>query len=79
MPFDKILLQKEVLVVQDPKPCSLRGVCKSKYKYIGLFVLTAAIMKSTFCDVTPCSPVEMYRRFGGSSKHETSTKPAKDS
>jgi hypothetical protein len=33
---------------------------------VGFEVITADIMKSSiFCDITACSPLEVYRRFGG--------------
>jgi hypothetical protein len=36
------------------------------YKYVGFEVLTAVVMKSTiFWDTTPCSPLNVNRRFGG--------------
>jgi hypothetical protein len=36
------------------------------YYFIGFEVLTAVIMKSTiFWDITPCSPLKVNRRFGG--------------
>jgi hypothetical protein len=32
----------------------------------GFEVITAVVMKSTiFCDITPCSPLKVNRRFGG--------------
>jgi hypothetical protein len=35
-------------------------------QYIGFEVLTAVVMKSTiFWDITPCSPLKVNRRFGG--------------
>jgi hypothetical protein len=34
--------------------------------YVGFEVLTAVVMKSTvFWDITPCSPLSVSRRFGG--------------
>jgi hypothetical protein len=36
------------------------------YSYVGFDVLTAVVMKSTiFRDITPCSPLSVNRRFGG--------------
>jgi hypothetical protein len=33
---------------------------------VGIEILTAVVMKSTiFWDITPCSPLEVNRRFGG--------------
>jgi hypothetical protein len=40
-------------------------------------ILTAVIMEGTLCDATPCIPVEMYQRFGGNSKRQTSMQPAR--
>jgi hypothetical protein len=34
--------------------------------YLGFAVLTAVVMKSTiFWNITPCSPLRVNRRFGG--------------
>jgi hypothetical protein len=52
--------------------------------YIGFEVLTSVVMKSTICwDLTPCSPLCVNRRFGGTSppssglkKNKLSKKPA---
>jgi hypothetical protein len=54
--------------------------------YLGFGVLTAVVMKSLiFWDTTPCSPLKVHRRFGGTyylhlhcrkyDKQETSVKP----
>jgi hypothetical protein len=35
-------------------------------QFIGFEVLTAVVMKNTiFWDITPCSPLTVNRRFGG--------------
>jgi hypothetical protein len=34
--------------------------------FVGFEVFTTVVMKSTiFWDITPCSPLKVYRRFGG--------------
>jgi hypothetical protein len=39
---------------------------QTKINYVGFEILTAVVMKSTiFWDVTPCSPLSVNRRFGG--------------
>jgi hypothetical protein len=51
---------------------------------VGTEVLTAVVMKSTiFWDITPCSPLSVNRRFGGTyglhfqgRKNKLSEKPA---
>jgi hypothetical protein len=41
-------------------------VFKIKNREVGFQVLTSVVMKSTiFWDITPCSPVSVNRRFGG--------------
>jgi hypothetical protein len=52
--------------------------------YVGFEVLTAVVMKSTiFCDITPCNPFSVNRRFRGTyrlhlqdRKNKLSKKPA---
>jgi hypothetical protein len=41
--------------------------CKNGiYSYVGFEVFTAVVLKSIiFWDMTPCSPLSLYRRFGG--------------
>jgi hypothetical protein len=45
----------------------LKGVCKEAVvAYVGFEVLTAVVIKSNlFWDITPCSLLEVNRRFGG--------------
>jgi hypothetical protein len=49
--------------------------------YVGFEVLTAVVMKNTiFWDITPCSPLKVNRRFGGTlpssgSKNKPSKRP----
>jgi hypothetical protein len=39
---------------------------RTRYYFVGFEVLTAVVMKSTiFWDITPCSPLSVNRRFGG--------------
>jgi hypothetical protein len=39
--------------------------------YIGFEVLTAVVMKSAiFWDITPCTPLSINRRFGGTYRLE---------
>jgi hypothetical protein len=39
---------------------------KNRVLVVGYEVLTATVMKSsTFMDITPCSPLKVNRRFGG--------------
>jgi hypothetical protein len=43
-----------------------QNVSKIPLDYVGSEVLTAVVMKSTiFWDITPCSPLSVNRRFGG--------------
>jgi hypothetical protein len=40
--------------------------CFDQFLLVGFEVLTAVVMKSSiFCDITPCSPFIVNRRFGG--------------
>jgi hypothetical protein len=42
-------------------------VTASRPNYFPFEVLTAVVMKSSICwDITPCSPLKVNRRFGGS-------------
>jgi hypothetical protein len=35
-------------------------------KYVGFDILTSVVVKSSiFWDITPCSPLKVNRRFGG--------------
>jgi hypothetical protein len=41
-------------------------IWKINVECLGFEVLTAMIMKSSiFCDISPCSPLKIKRRFGG--------------
>jgi hypothetical protein len=40
--------------------------CKELWEYVGSEVFTAVVIKSmNFWDITPCSPLSVKRRFGG--------------
>jgi hypothetical protein len=42
------------------------SLARQSYFVVGFEVLTAVIMKTTiFCDRTPCSPLKVNQRFGG--------------
>jgi hypothetical protein len=46
---------------------TLSELCSAEWynDYVGFEVLTAVVMKSTmFCDITPCIPLRVNRRFG---------------
>jgi hypothetical protein len=45
---------------------TLRSITVIKWTVVRFKVLTAVVMKSkTFWDITPCSPLSVNRRFGG--------------
>jgi hypothetical protein len=44
----------------------LTKICEIMFKPVGFEILTAVIMKnSVFWNITPCSPLKVNRRFGG--------------
>jgi hypothetical protein len=61
----QIILSPPWVQIFSSTPCS-----QTSSVYVGFEVLTAVVMKSTiFWDMTPCSPVNFNRRFGGTNPH----------
>jgi hypothetical protein len=75
----RILVILSVICVFSSVPS--RKWYKSSLKYVGFEVLTAVVMKNIiFWDITPCSPLSVNRRFGGTYRlhfHSQKNKPSK--
>jgi hypothetical protein len=62
----KLTWQKSKVIVYGSANNHSTGKCYNNFLLIGFEVLTAVIIKSiNFWDITPCSPLSVNRRFGG--------------
>jgi hypothetical protein len=58
--------------------CWIWSWCSKMRVYVRIFILTAMVMKSSvFCDITPCSPLNVNRCFGGTWRLHIQGQPRK--